>query len=536
MPQSRQPIRPPRPFVDLSRGQIALLFVAMMAIVSAPILLHPLPPMSDYANHLARMHVIADGARDPDLSRFYQINWQIVPNLVMDVVVPALTRFMDVYLAGEIFLILTFLLIMSGTLAFNRALFGHWSALPLIGFPLLYNYVLLVGVLNYVFGFGLALWGLAAWVHLRERNIVLRLAVAALFVCALFFCHLYVVGVFGLGLLAIEIERLYHRRDIPLMRRLADFCATGIPFLPVLPLLRASPTWGLAADNSWEPKGKIDGLIYVIEIYSDAVAFALTGIVVVAAAWALRHKVLRFHAITWPLLVVSAIVYMAMPRVMFGSYLADQRLPVAVAYMLIACINVDLRHIFVRRGFIVVLLALIAVRTAEVQLAWAQLSRGPLAVQQSMQQLTRGAKVLVAYGERDAGDSVRDYGLVHAACLAIIERSALVTTAFTVAGKQIMHVRSAYRDRVDTEDGTPPTVDQLRAALEPIDSEDSHYWDTWWEHYDYVYVVFTDPDRENPVPDQLELVFSGPRFQLYKIIKDRPAAAPPVSGAPATNP
>src|SRR5262245_26705644 len=40
-------------------------------------------------------------------------------------------------------------------------------------------------------------------------------------------------------------------------------------------------------------------------------------------------------------------------------------------------------------------------------------------------------------------------------------RAALVTTAFTVLGKQVMHVRPYYRDRVDTEDGTPPSVKQL---------------------------------------------------------------------------
>jgi hypothetical protein len=329
--------------------------------------------------------------------------------------------------------------------------------------------------------------------------------------------------VFGLGLLAFELERLRQTRGAPLGPRLLDFCATGIAFLPVLVLLRMSPTWQLATDNSWEPKGKIDGLIYVIEIYSDAVAFALAAIVAVAAGWALRHRVLRIHPLAWALLIVSAVVYMAMPRVMFGSYLADQRLPVACAFMLIACINVDLHHRFVRRGFVAVLFILLTVRIAEVQVAWAQLSRGPMAVKQSMQKLKRGAKVLVAYADRTAGDDVRDYGLVHAACLAIIERSALVTTAFTVAGKQIMHVRPAYRERVDTEDGTPPSIDQLRAVLEPAEGEENYYWHRWWEQYDYIYVVFSEAEADNPMPEQLELVYSGPRFQLYKVLKPQAA-------------
>ena len=61
--------------------------------------------------------------------------------------------------------------------------------------------------------------------------------------------------------------------------------------------------------------------------------------------------------------------------------------------------------------------------------------------------------------------------LVHAACLAIIERSALVTTAFTVVGKQILHVRPEYRARVDTEDGTPPMIDELVEQAEHPDAQ-----------------------------------------------------------------
>src|SRR5262245_31114409 len=51
---------------------------------------------------------------------------------------------------------------------------GHWSVLPLIAFPLLYNDVFLVGTMNYLFGIGLSLWALATWVALRERAMILR--------------------------------------------------------------------------------------------------------------------------------------------------------------------------------------------------------------------------------------------------------------------------------------------------------------------------------------------------------------------------
>ena len=249
---------------DFSAWQIAMLFAILMAVTAVPIVIAPWPPLADYMNHLSRMHVIATIGSDPDLARFYEVNWQVIPNLMMDLVVPLLERVMNVYVAGQVYTIASFVLILSGTLALNRRLFGHWSVLPLIAFPLLYNNVFLVGTMNYVFGIGLALWALVAWVWLRERNIVLRLAVSTAFVMALFFCHLFAVGLYGLSLLAFEIHRLIliysSRRSEHLagfidhrgLRSIFDFVATGLAFVPVLPLLMMSPTWGLRAGFEWE--------------------------------------------------------------------------------------------------------------------------------------------------------------------------------------------------------------------------------------------------------------------------------------------
>ena len=90
---------------------IAIFFVLLMAVASVPIATHPLPPLSDYVNHLARTHVIDAIATDPNLARYYTVEWQIIPNLMIDLIVPVLHRFMSVYLAGQIFTIAAFALI-----------------------------------------------------------------------------------------------------------------------------------------------------------------------------------------------------------------------------------------------------------------------------------------------------------------------------------------------------------------------------------------------------------------------------------------
>jgi hypothetical protein len=133
-----------------------------------------------------------------------------------------------------------------------------------------------------------------------------------------------------------------------------------------------------------------------------------------------------------------------------------------------------------------------------------------------------GSKVFVAYADRStAGDDVRDLGLVHAACIAMIERGALVTTAFTVEGKQVLHVRPEFRDYVDTHDGTPPLVSQLLLAADEHASPNTPaYWANWTK-FDYLYVLFTEDEAPNPDPDMLKLVADGDRFQLYRIRKQQ---------------
>ena len=106
---------------------------------------------------------------------------------------------------------------------------------------------------------------------------------------------------------------------------------------------------------------------------------------------------------------------------------------------------------------------------------------------------------------------------MHAACLAIIERSALVTTVFSVVGKQILHVRPDFRARVDTQDGSPPTIGNLvqlaavygrrrRGLLGPVDVG-----------LRLCLRAVHHGEHENPDPERLTPVFVGNQFVLYRI-------------------
>jgi len=505
-------------------GQIAVLFAAFTLLISIPIWTHPLPPLSDYVNHLARMQVLATLDKNPRLAEFYTINWQVIPNLTMDFIVPWLARAgVNIYVAGQIYMVTMFALIMSGSLALNRALIGRWSTMPLFAFPLLYNYVFLVGLMNYLFGIGIALWAMAGWVALRERVWPWRYLLSAACVPLLFFSHLSALGVYGIGILSYEVLRLWERRDETSRdkvwpARIAEFVCGGLPFLAAAPLLWASPTLGLAGNIYWEQRGKIDGLMYVLADYSDITAFLIVAVLGASMVWAVRHRVLRFHPLVYVLLLVGGAIYLALPRVMFDTYMTDQRVPIGVAFMIVACGDLELRRRIVRRGFMIVLIVLTAARLIEIDYNWTQLSDTTSQLRASVKRIAPGSKVFVSYSDRSMGEDVRDLGLVHAACIATIERSALVTTLFTVPGKQIVHVKPAYEDYADTRDGTPPSVAQLIVAAEQPQPGTPAFWLNWTK-FDYLYVLFTEDDAPNPYPSHLKLVADGDRFQLYKIIK-----------------
>jgi hypothetical protein len=198
--------------------------------------------------------------------------------------------------------------------------------------------------------------------------------------------------------------------------------------------------------------------------------------------------------------------------------MTDQRVPIGVAFMLFACGDLELRHRLVRRAFLVALIVLIAGRLIEIDLNWSQLSDSTGQFRLSVRRIAPGSKVFVAYADRASGEDVRDLGLVHAACIAMIERSALVTTAFTVAGKQVLHVRPEYLDFVDLQDGTPPSTAQLVVAAEHPQPGTPIFWNNWTK-FDYLYVLFTEDEAANPDPTRLRLVADGDRFQLYRILK-----------------
>lgn len=510
----------------VERGIIVLSQTLLVAaLIILPLFYTPVPPLSDYPNHLARMFILAQRAHNEFLSHFYTVAWAAIPNLIMDLVVPSLVALVGIYVAGRIFIALTLLLMLLGPMLVHRAIYKRWSAWPLVGGLFVYNGFLFIGLMNYLFGVGIAAFGLAAWIALAERSAAIKILVSFVFCAILYVCHALALAIYGFGIASFEAWRLWSQREPqqgrPLRATAIILSAVAVcaPFLPFAYIVLHSPTWGLVQQNVWESQGKLQSIEIFFSVYSDYADIPFLALIVAAIATAIRRGLVRFHTAGIIIATALAIAFVIMPRQAFGSWMADQRLVVGIFFMSLGFISVDLRKLEKQNFFFTICLVAIAIRMVDVSVNWAALSQPMMELKSALHFLQPGARLLVTQIDNMPDDAASN-ALSHAPNLAVIERSALVSRLFTTEGKQIVHAQGDYRDHVDSEDGDTPTISQVlvTATTDTPPGAGTHYWDDWDDFYDYLIVLGTDPeDTNNPAPDMLQLVHIGRGFDLYKI-------------------
>ena len=216
------------------------LYALVLALLALPIFSVLVPPLIDYPNHLARMHVLAEYSTSPELQRNYVVSWKPAPYLAMDVIVPPLiTRIMSIYTAGRVFLYICLLQFVLGTAAINAALFRRMSPWPAVSALFAYSLVFDRGYANYLFGIGAWLLAFAGWITLSRRGVLWRLLCGSVLSLAVYFSHFFAftgyilcVGAYELGLWLNARDRKPGvcsgtRRDsiLPVHRPADSFCA-----------------------------------------------------------------------------------------------------------------------------------------------------------------------------------------------------------------------------------------------------------------------------------------------------------------------
>jgi hypothetical protein len=491
-------------------------FVLLTAASLLPVLLTPIPAMVDYVNHLARMYILSQNGT-PDANPYYEAAWALYPNLAMDLMVPRMARLISVENATRLFLLLSQLLIVSGALALERVVKGRVHLAGFAALMFLYCLPFTWGFLNFEFGLGVMLWGVAAYLTVAERAWPVRFAVNAVLVTGLFAAHFFSLGIYGATLGFYELWRAYDRkasyRDVALR-----LVVLAIPVLVLFALMRLTAGSIGSEGTAWNFAFKPIWLFRIMNGYnltvSSASAVALLASLYVAA----KRGLLKLEPAGIWLAAGFSLLYLAIPSKLFGTSFVDLRMIPAAALIIPAFCSLSLPSRRWTAAALVVVTGITLANLTTVYAVWLSYRADYADIIASFRKIDRGALVLAGTsgeGEDPPFNDLTQYPMTYAPTLVVHYANAFVPNLFTEVGKQPVQVRSAVQ-RLAIPYGGPVPIRWLAAiAAGQTTPETPSFVRTWSRDYDYLYVL--GPRVANPLPDLLEELDRSARFVLYKI-------------------
>jgi hypothetical protein len=495
----------------LSLG-IATASLLILAGVLVQLTLTPIPAMLDYVNHLSRMFLLS-GAPSPA----YVVRYRLWTDLAMDLFVPVLAHVVGAQTAAKVFVGLSQVLVVTGSMALEWAtkrrqrLGGPGGLLVLFSLPFAW------GMMNFMFGLGLAAWAVAVWIALRDRRAATRWLVHATFVAALFVTHLFDLGIYGLTIGLYELSLMRTRPSLAASLRLTAFMASPV----VLALAMAAAIGGDGVGQPifhWDSFGtKLRWPLIFMNVYNPMFS-VLTGAALAALVAVLVAT--RRLSLTRPGVWIAAgyaATYVCLPRMMFGTQYQDVRMLTAAGMILPAFMVTRLPWGAWRTVPAALVTAVLALNYASVANAWAMRQTDYRQFQATFPLLASRSTVLIAV--QDAADRLDDQPLFYAPTLAASVRGVYVSSLYSTPGMQPLEPREAYRALapLDPADYKPPDLSVLMASAKgaPSGRDIPFALKLWPQAYRYLYLI--GPPISNPWPRHLTALAQGRSFVLYRI-------------------
>jgi hypothetical protein len=519
---------PARSWTDTKAGRwftVALYGIVLTALCF-PIFSVRVPPLSDYPNHLARMHILAAYSNSHALQANYVVAWKLTPYLAMDVIIPPLTHWMSIYTAGRVFLCACLWLFVLGTAAIHAALFRRLSLWPAASSLIAYNLLFSFGFVNYVFGVGVGLMAFAAWIVLSRHSALSRIIAGSVLSLIVFFCHFFAFFAYGLCVASYEAGVWLsspNRRIQPLLNRIAIAGSTAVPCMALVPVAVNDQVSGLTQYGCLSEK-----LFAWLSpfLFPGTQIGCLTLLLATILFVAGRH--LRKWAIAPPMrvpLVVIAIAVLAMPSWMSGVWGMDYRLPSILAVLMIASFSwrpAEMRAIILLSG---VLLATLVADIAAIMAAWKPIGAQCDEFEAALKVITPGARVIVFYETTGTDPSIQfgpQFVYNHIPAMVVIDRDAYLPYLFK---NPMEPVQAAPALKIiDTAQGPPIPLELLIESADPEQGKTlgtigptgvHNYWGDWPHHYDYA--IELNFGATPILPPQLERLASGEMFNIYRI-------------------
>lgn len=488
--------------------QFWLWFLGLWVVAGLPLFLLHGVPGTDTPNHVARLHILA---HPEQFVGSYEPHWKLVPNLAIDLlIVPVLKATgIDALLLMKVFLFNVFGLFGFGFALVNRAMSGKWQPIGLAGFLFCYSYTLGFGFVNYLFGISVGLCLVGGQLLLQYKPL-LRFSLLGLGLPLLTIFHL--MG-FGFAALSILVLAILSKDRQDRTRFFWGGWIFGCLMAVVLVKSSSADPVGLGFSYGNLPD-RFRNLFFPLHFSGLArdVLFWLAAVVLVLWSSFLRKNNQNREAL---LILVFGLVFVGcLPHMLMGSAFLAARSSLWVFLLGFALLK-DCRI-----GLATVV-CLIGVRSVDVSTRF--LSWNPLfdELRQDLAKMSalKGETPFMLYQFGDASAlPLSPIGwnpsILHADCLAVLDRPGYVSNIFAFEGEQPIQVYRGTGERFHskyfyTDRHAELLMDDIQARRRKQSADVR-------SRPAFLYVP-KSPSRVPPVIDA-RLFINRPRYAIYELL------------------
>jgi hypothetical protein len=509
--------------LSLGEDWSAAAVLAAAVTMILPLWVADVPAMPDYPAHLASFYLIAGGAHDPTLARFYFIHWAWIPNLAFEYVVPMLAPWLDISVTTKILLSVAVASWVIAPALIHRALYGRLGVAPLAAAFFAFNDNFMWGFFNYYLGAGLALLAFAGWLASRSWRSTVRVAVFAPALLAIYFCHLFAVAVFLLVVLCYELSGLIERRALTLRAAFSRAWPLALIALPTVLMFFFLKPPGNDTHVTFNLMDTFrDRFEAAIAVSFDRPGYVALGALILFLAIGAWRRWISFHAGMKIVLFTLLVLTLFAPEEAMGGWGVDLRLPALLGTLTFASLEIRLPKT-ARVSLATAALVAVAFNAAALAGNWRYYDAQFHEFRAAIAGLPRGVRLMTVL-DGDAIGKAADQPYWHVAEFAVIDRAGFTPLLFTTRGQHVVQLRPGLEKIAATsaQQGSPPDVtelDDLAAGTVDKDWDIEHVFPYLMDFqckYDEVALVHLNGHR-SPVPDTLRLRHTGSYFSLYDI-------------------
>ena len=388
---------------DVPSWVLPAAYGVLALLLAIPMLVAEVPLGADTLNHIARIHVRANLAHDPDLQRLFAVREQLVPYMGLDWLLTPLAQVVPTLVASRIGIVLILWSTVGAAMLLRWTFSGRIGYEPLLVGLVSYNGLLVGGFLNYMVGVVGALVGLAAWHAARDRPWALRLVAGVVVAAALFFVHLLSLALYAFMVGAYEVFGRPRAWRTPVQ----DWLVLAAGFVPTALLWRALPLPPPVSEPGlhwlWDIKAIVlfSPVTFVPSGIGLGLSLAIVAICVVLGIGLTRQGVLSWDRRLAAPAIALMVAGLAVPTWALGVYLVDVRFPPVGAVLAASALRIA-PGVGLRLLPVALLLAVAGVgQIGSVALAMHACDGQYNELRNALQELPRGV-VLDAVAEEDA--------------------------------------------------------------------------------------------------------------------------------------